>query len=147
VGGGGSRAIISEVDDRRYCEMYPTGPIGGRFVWGQPARANAQCDFHHVAFGVAFWTTLLFHVAAAIVDQIQTHRSRTRTPGHSPWPALLTRGKQGHRRPCRLGGALVLAPSPANDSVGDRQPDPRHDSARSGLYGAPLIEFDLIVLR
>ena len=49
VGGGGSRAIISAVDDRRYCEIYPTGPIGGRFVWGQPARANAQCDFHHVA--------------------------------------------------------------------------------------------------
>jgi hypothetical protein len=26
-----------------------------------------------LAFGVTFWTMLLFHVAPAIVDQIQTH--------------------------------------------------------------------------
>jgi hypothetical protein len=45
-------------------------------------------------------------------------------------------------------GAFVLAPSPANDSVRDRQPDSRHDfSARSRLDGALLIELDIIVAR
>jgi hypothetical protein len=47
--GDGSRTIISEADERRYCEMYPKARLGGRFVWGQSARVNAQCDFHHVA--------------------------------------------------------------------------------------------------
>ena len=47
-----------------------------------------------------------------------------------------------------FGGAPVLAPSPANDIVRDRQPYPRHDfSARSRLDGAPLIELDIIVAR
>ena len=32
MGGGGSRAIISEVDDRRYCELYPTARRGDSAV-------------------------------------------------------------------------------------------------------------------
>jgi len=48
----------------------------------------------------------------------------------------------------QLGGRFVWG-GPLTQKVfdRDRQPNPRHDAARRCLHGAPLIEFDLIVMR
>ena len=48
--GNGSRAMISETDERRYCEMYPTGRagrLGGRFCLGQGPGVRLGDDVPH----------------------------------------------------------------------------------------------------